>query len=304
VTRKTAPVLALMIAATAVLAEAPAQDVSLVPDRPIECPNCASWNQPHAPFRIYGNSYYVGPAGLSSILIATNDGLVLIDGALPQSAAVIARNIHALGFRVADIRLILNSHIHYDHAGGIASLQRASGARVAASAPATKALALGHATKDDPQFGFVTDAITYVPPRHVERITDGQVLTVGDVRLTAHMTPGHTPGGTSWTWRSCEKDRCLDMVYADSLTAVSDDTFRFTADPRRIEAFRASIARIASLPCDILMTPHPDFFGMEDKLAARKTNPTANPFIDRGACAAYAATASAMLDQRIAKEKK
>ena len=304
---KSASVLKMAFAAMAAFGQAPAKDGVFVPDKPIECPNCAAWNAPHTPFRIYGNSYYVGPAGLASVLIATKDGLVLIDGGLPQSALVILDNIRALGFQPADIKLILNSHIHYDHAGGIAALRMVSGARVAASAPSAKALALGHATADDPQYGFVSAATNYAPVDKVDLVEDGQVLTVGDVAFTAHLTPGHTPGGTSWTWQSCEAGRCLNMVYADSLTAVSDDSFHFTGDANhasRVEGFRASIAKIAALPCDVLMTPHPDFFQMEEKLAARKANPKTNPFIDPGACAAYAAGASAALDQRIADEKK
>jgi metallo-beta-lactamase class B len=286
-------------------AQESAPDVELVPDPALVCAQCEAWNQPHAPFRVYGNTYYVGTALLSSILIATDDGLVLIDGALPQSAPLIAENIRALGFRVADIKLILSSHIHHDHAGGIAALARASGARIAVSAPAAEALALGHATEDDPQYGYVSAATTYVPVTDVEVIADGQTLTVGDVTLTAHLTPGHTPGGTTWSWRACEDDACVDVVYADSLTAVSDDDFRFTGDaehPSRVESFRASIAAVAALPCDILLSPHPGFFQMEQKLTARDADSSTNPFIEPGACAAYAAAASEGLERRIAAE--
>lgn len=284
------------------LAQDAGGDVELIPDRPLQCGSCVAWNIPQEPFRVFGNTYYVGTAQLSSILIATDDGLVLIDGALPQSAPLIADSVRALGFRVADIRLILNSHIHHDHAGGLHALQRASGARVAASAPAAAALAVGHAGEDDPQFGYVSDAITYEPVTEVEIVEDGQTLTVGGVDFTAHMTPGHTPGGTTWTWRSCEAERCLDIVYADSLSAVSDDRFRFTDGPSRVDAFRASIGTVAELPCDVLMSPHPRFFRMEEKLAAREADPSANPFVETGACAAYAAAAAEGLDQRIARE--
>lgn len=296
---------ALLATASPSSAQEPASDVELVSDPALVCAQCEAWNQPQAPFRVHGNTYYVGTALLSAILIATDDGLVLIDGALPQSAPLIADNIRALGFRLADVKLILNSHIHFDHAGGLAALARASGARVAASAPAAAALALGHATEDDPQHGYVSAETTSVPITDVEVITDGQTLTVGDVTLTAHLTPGHTPGGTTWTWRSCEAERCLDMVYADSLTAVSDDDFRFTGDaehPSRVESFRASIAKVAALPCDVLMAPHPGFVRMEEKLAAREADPSTNPFIDPTACDAYAAAAADGLEQRIERE--
>src|SRR5262245_43364058 len=104
----------------------------LVPDSPIECPQCITWNVPLQPFRVFGNTYYVGTAELSAILITGDDGLVLLDAALPQSAPLIDANIRALGFDTANVRLILNSHTHFDHAGGIAALQRATRATVAA----------------------------------------------------------------------------------------------------------------------------------------------------------------------------
>ena len=97
------------------------------------CASCSEWNKPQRPFLIFGNTYYVGPRGLSSILITSKGGHVLIDGALPESAAQVAANVRSLGFRIEDVKVILNSHVHFDHAGGIAELQRLSGARVIAS---------------------------------------------------------------------------------------------------------------------------------------------------------------------------
>jgi metallo-beta-lactamase class B len=111
----------------------------------------AEWNQPQEPVRIFGDTYYVGVAGLSSVLIATNDGLILLDGDLPQSVPLIEGSIRKLGFRVEDIKLILNSHAHFDHAGGIAALQRDSGAVAAASPSGANALHQGHVVADDPQ---------------------------------------------------------------------------------------------------------------------------------------------------------
>src|SRR5271155_2844006 len=120
------------------------------------CANCAAWNKPHAAFRIFGNTYYVGTDGLSSVLIASSTGHVLIDGALPESAPLIVANIRSLGFRVEDVKLIVNSHAHFDHAGGIAELQRLSGARVAASQWTADVMNKGTVPHDDPQFGALT----------------------------------------------------------------------------------------------------------------------------------------------------
>src|SRR5688572_16525479 len=116
---------------------------ALKADRAKTCAPCDGWNAPLEPFRVFGNTYYVGVAGLSAVLIASDRCLILLDGGLPQSAPLIDANIRKLGFRTEDVRLIVNSHAHYDHAGGIAALQRASGAVVAASAPGARAIQRG-----------------------------------------------------------------------------------------------------------------------------------------------------------------
>jgi metallo-beta-lactamase class B len=152
------------------------------------------WNKAHKPFHVYGNTYYVGTQGLSSMLITSPEGHILIDGAVPQAAAKIAASIRTLGFNVQDVKLILNSHVHFDHAGGIAQLQRMSGAKVAASPASAKVLRTGAVDRDDPQFGSLP-AIAKVA--NVREIKDGEVVTVGALSVTAHFTPGHTPGGTS-----------------------------------------------------------------------------------------------------------
>jgi metallo-beta-lactamase class B len=265
-----------------------------------------NWNTPQEPFRIFGNTYYVGTAGLSSILITSDAGHILIDGALPQSAPLIVANIRALGFEPRDVRLVLNSHEHFDHAGGLAALQRATGARVAASPAAARALRQGHPTPEDPQYGSGLKA-RYDAIQQVEAIADRKTLQVGSIAITPHFTPGHTPGATTWAWRSCEGSRCVDVVYADSLTPVSDDGFRFTGDatkPSRVETFRGSIARVEQLPCDIILAPHPEFTDVIGKGARLKAGAAENPFIDPAACRTFVAAARKRLEERIAKEGK
>jgi metallo-beta-lactamase class B len=286
------------------LALAGADVPAFVADPPKSCGACDAWNAPREPFRVYGNTWYVGVAGLSSVLIVGKDGAILIDGGLTQSAPLIAEHIRTLGFRVENVRLILNSHTHFDHAGGIAALQRASGAQVAASPASRLALESGAPTPDDPQFGFGREAISFPALSKVRSIADGETLHVGELAVTAHFTPGHTSGSTTWTWRSCEAQHCLDIVYADSLNPLSAPGFKFTADAGRTATFAHSIAVVAKLPCGVLLAPHPDFLDLDAKLAKWQESPGVNPFIDSAACHAYAAGAKQRLDLRIAEERR
>lgn len=258
-------------------------------------------NAPQKPFRIFGNTYYVGTHGLGSVLITSPAGHILIDGALRESAPKIAANIRSLGFRVEDVKLILNSHAHLDHAGGIAELQRLSGARVAASPWAAEVMRKGAVLRDDPQFGTIKPV---APVANVQTFKEGETLTVGSLAVTAHLTPGHTPGGTSWTWRSCEGTRCLNLVYADSLSPVSADGFLFSRSkqyPHAVADFERSYAFLDSTPCDILITPHPDASNLWQRLERRKTDP--NALVDPGACRAYAEKGREALKERLAKEQ-
>ena len=274
-------------------------------DPPIKCDSCDEWNKAIEPFKVFGNTYYVGTGGLSALLVVGDQGLILLDGALPQSAAVIDANIRKLGFKIQDVKLIVNSHGHYDHAGGINALQRASGAAVVASPSSASALRRGENTPDDPQFGFGREANAFPAVKDVKVIKDGETLRVGNAAITANFTPGHTPGSTAWTWRSCEGDRCLDIVYADSLTAVAAPGFKYTAEPERVALFRRSITRVAELPCDIVISTHPSATGLDEKIkkraAAKAGEP--DPFVDRG-CKAFAARSMKALETRIAEETK
>ena len=268
------------------------------------CPNCPVWNAPQAPFRIFGNIWYVGPHGLTTILITSDSGHVLIDGGLPESVPQILAHIRSLGFRIEDVKLIVNTHVHFDHAGGIAELQRASGARVAASEWSAAVLKKGGVSPDDPQSGVIAGI---APVANVETLQDGQTFRVGPLELTAHLTPGHTPGGTSWTWKSCEADRCLDIVFSDSLTAVSADAYKFTDHPRLVHAFDSSYAFLRATPCDILLTTHPDASNFWDRRAAEVASANAQAatkLIDPAACRQLAERAQAQLQDRLATEKK
>jgi metallo-beta-lactamase class B len=280
------------------------QASSFQSDPPHKCDDCEEWNKPREPFKIFGNTYFVGTDGLSAILITGDAGLVLLDGGLEQSAARIDANIRKLGFRTEDVKLIVNSHGHFDHAGGIAALQRASGATVAASPSGASALQRGENTTDDPQYGFGKEFNGYPPVKNVKVIKDSEVLRVGNVAITANFTPGHTPGSTTWTWRSCEGAACMNMVYADSISAAAAPGFKFTDQPGLVALMRRSITRVGELPCDIVVSTHPSATNLDAKIkgrAAQRGGP--DPFVDHG-CKALAATAMKNLDARVADEKK
>jgi metallo-beta-lactamase class B len=257
------------------------------------CDGSDDYNKPAPPVRIHGNTYLVGSCGISSILIVGDGGDILIDGGTEQDADIIADNIRELGFKPEDIRFILMSHEHPDHIGGIAKLQRMSGATIVASAPAKKVFESGLANADDPQAG----TLKAVPTATVGRVIgDGGEVRLGNLMLTAMATPGHTPGALSWRWVSCDGGGCRTIVYADSLTPMSGPNYRFSDHPAYLAAYRASIAKIAASPCEILVTPHPSASDMPHRLALGE------PLFDPMVCKAYAAQLTKQLDDRLAKE--
>ena len=257
------------------------------------CKDWDEWDKPAPPVRIHGNTFLVGTCGISAILVTGEDGHVLIDSGTEKGADLVAANIGALGFKLRDIKYLLTSHEHHDHVGGVARLQQLTGATLVASAAAGKALNTGVVGSDDPQSGLDKP----YPAANVGRvITDGGDVRLGNLRIFAIATPGHTPGATSWRWESCDGGVCRTMVYADSLSPVSRDDYKFSDHPANLAAFRASIAKIAASPCEILMTPHPSASQMRDRMTGKQ------PLFDEAGCKNYAAALTKRLDERLAKE--
>ncbi len=262
------------------------------------------WNRPQKPFRVFGNTYYVGTHGLSAILVTSDSGHILIDGDLPESTQQIVANIRSLGFRIEDVKIILNSHVHFDHAGGIAQLQRLSGAKVLASPWSAVVMRTGGPGRGDPQYRGGTKIARI---QNVVELHDGERVNLGPLALTTHFTPGHTPGGTSWTWRSCESNVCHEIVYSDSLAPISSGGFRFTDSrehPHVLEDFEKSFGFLESAPCDILITTHPDASGLWDRIEARDKGNTPDPLVDSGACRELAQRGRQSLGKRLAEEGK
>lgn len=257
------------------------------------CEGRDGWSDAAPPARIHGSTYYVGTCGITVLLIATPDGHVMIDGATEQAAPHVLANIRKLGFDPRDVKLIVSTHEHIDHVGGLAALKAATGAKLVARMPARAALASGRADPDDPQ-AAILPPFTGVAVDRIVR--DGEVVRLGRQRLTVHATPGHTSGGTSWSWRSCDSGKCQQVVYADSLNASSADGYRFADHPERVAPLRASIAKVAALDCGLLLSPHPSASAMFERFAGNR------PLAESDACRAYAAAAGKRLDDRLASE--
>lgn len=257
------------------------------------CQGKDGWSDPAPPVKVFANVYYVGTCGITALLVASDQGHVLLDAGTAEAAPQVAANIRALGFKLEDVEWIVSSHEHFDHAGGLAELKRLTGARFAASPLAAAALERGTPDWRDPQLGSIRDFAAV----KVDRIMrDGEHLTLGPLDLTMHTTPGHAPGSTSWTWRSCEGSACRDMTYIDSVSAVSSDTYKFSQQRVYVDAFARSLGKIAGLPCEVLITPHPSASGLFDRLAGKK------PLADADACFNYALAGQATLEQRLKDE--
>lgn len=234
------------------------------------------WNTPVEPFTVIGNIHYVGMKGVSAYLIATADGHFLIDGALAQGAPLIIANIERLGFNIRDVRYLLNTHAHYDHAAGLARLQRASGATMAASEADRAPLEAG-------RFPYGPSRDTAFPPIRVDRVIgDGDTLTLGGVTLTAHLTPGHTPGCTSWSTDVMGADGARHRAFFHCSATVGGQSLAPPAYPNMIADFRSTFARVRAIEADVLLTNHPVLMDF-DARRARQLAGDANAFVDPAA---------------------
>jgi metallo-beta-lactamase class B len=259
------------------------------------CTDFDEWDKPGPPFRLHGNTYYVGTCGISALLVAGPDGHTVIDSGTDEGAKVVLANIRALGFEPRDVKTLLMSHEHFDHVGGMARLQAATGATIVTTEAAAKVLRSGVTDAADPQALSAHPAFPPVAGR-IETLDGATPIRRGGMIFRPILTPGHTLGATSWSWQDCTDDGCKAIVYADSLNPISSDGYRFSDHPDLVVAFRAGAAEVADAPCDIVMAPHPGAVGLRARLLG------ATPLSDPGGCRAYAATATNRMDQRLAKE--
>lgn len=255
-----------------------------------------AWTEPVAPFRIAGDIYYVGTKGLAAYLIKTPGGLVLLDGPMAENVPAIERSIAALGFRVADIKWLILTHAHFDHAGGLAALKRDSGAAMLAPAAERPALESGRPPSET-SYGLITFA-----PVKVDRVVaDGAALDLGGLALTPVVTPGHTPGCTSWVTTTVERGRTLRVVFPCSLTVAGNRLIGNPGYPGIVEDFRASFPRVAALEADIVLPAHPEL-GQVHERHARQAAGDADAFVDPALLAAYVARAEAAFTAELARQ--
>jgi metallo-beta-lactamase class B len=233
-----------------------------------------AWNKPFKPFRIIDKIYYVGTNFLACYLITTPGGHILIDTGMEESAPIVRANIEALGYKLKNIRIILSSHAHFDHVAGHADLVAATGAQVYATSADAVTLESGGTKAFHPLSSF--------KPVKVSRILkDGDIVRLGNVALTAHLTPGHTEGNTTWTTTVEENGKKYEVVFAGSMSINPGvHLVNYPPWPKIADAYARSFRTLKELPCDVFLGPHGTFFNLEEKVKRMSADHKTNPFID------------------------
>jgi metallo-beta-lactamase class B len=234
-----------------------------------------AWNRPVEPFRITGNVYYVGAVEVSSFLITTPKGHILLDSGLAETVPLIQANLKKLGFKIEDVKILINSHAHYDHAGGLADLKELTGAKLMTSEADAALLANGG--KGDFRWG---DALSYKPVKADRVLRDNDKVELGGVTLTARLTPGHTKGSTTWMMKVKEAGKQLDVIFAGSTSAPGYKLVDNPQYPGIVADYTYTFGLLKSLHCDVFLGPHGSFFSLLQKAARLKQGEKNNPFID------------------------
>jgi metallo-beta-lactamase class B len=259
----------------------------------------ASMKEPFAPFHVIGNIYYVGSKGLACYIIATKDGEILLDTGYPDMAQQIEGNIQKLGYKLSDVKILIDSHSHIDHAGGVAELKSATGAKLMSLAEDAPYLESGG--HNDVLFG---DRNLF-PPAKVDRILhDGDTVTLGGVTLTAHLTPGHTPGNTTWTMVTEDKGKSYSVVFFGMVSVMPNANFSGNpAYPNMGADYARTVKVLPTLKCDVFLGSNASFFDMEKKHDALMNGADPNPFIDPAGCKAFVDRVEDGYQQALQREK-
>jgi len=254
------------------------------------------WNTPTEPFRMIGNVYYVGTDGLASYLITSPQGHILVDTVMPEATSQIKANIEKLGFKVADIKYLLNTHAHIDHTGGLAEMKQASGAQLVAGEADKPLLEGGYypGAREETALNF--------PPVKVDRtVREGDTVTIADVTLTARETPGHSPGCTSWEFSVKDGDATRSALIFCSGTVALNRLVTNPTYPGIVTDYKKTFARAQDMKPDVLLAPHPEMYKMAEK-RAKLAEGGPNPFVNPGEFNAYAATLEKAFEDALAKQ--
>ena len=256
----------------------------------------AAWTQAQSPFHIVGDIYYVGSKGLAAYLIASPEGHVLIDAPLAENASMIEANIKTLGFRLQDVKILLNNHAHHDHAGGLAQLKKDTGAQLLAAPGDVWALEHGRARGDN------TAGLPSWPAVKVDRLLhDGEVVRLGEIALTALFTPGHTPGCTSWAIETKERGATRHVLFPCSLSIAGNVLAGNKAYPTIVADYRKSFDRLESYNgAEIVLTGHPEVADVIGRHEAERLGDP-NAWDDSGQLGAILSDASDELDKALGK---
>ena len=254
------------------------------------------WTAPFEPFQLIDNIYYVGTDGIAVYVIKTSQGLILMDTAMPQSTGMIKDNIAKLGFKVADIKIILNTHAHLDHTGGFAEIKKETGAQLIAGERDKPLLEGGYYPGDEKNEDLAFPAVK------VDRaVKEGDKVTLGDTTLTAHATPGHSPGCTSWELTVKDGKENREVLFFCSGTVALNRLVGQPTYPGIVDDYRATFAKAKAMKIDVLLGPHPEVYGMQAKRAEMKEG-APNPFVKPDEIVTYATGLSEDFDKQLAKQ--
>jgi metallo-beta-lactamase class B len=261
--------------------------------------NMQQWNRPFPPYRVIDNVYYVGTNEIAQFLITTSAGHILLDSGFDAALPRLGENIALLGFRYADIKVLLASHAHIDHVQAHARVRRQTGARVVASSADAAFIESGG--KGETVFD---GEHSWTPCTVDRRVGDNERVTLGATTLTAHLTPGHTLGATTWTMQVRDRGRALDVVFFPSANVNAGVRLLGNARyPDIARDFASSFAIWKALPCDVFLADHGEFYGMKAKYERARENPPQNPFIDPAGYQAFVARAEARFREQLAAER-
>jgi len=282
----------LILSLFAFLALSPGSSPAQQPERVVEA---------FGPFKVIGNIYYVGDTGNAVYLFTTPAGHILFDTGFPETAPIVRSSVEKLGFRMRDIKIMINGHAHVDHVGGHALVKEMTGARIVASELDAPVIESGARRGD-----FRGPRANPWAPAKVDRIIrDGDTVSLGGVTLTAHHAPGHTLGNLSWTWTIGEGGRRLNVAIMPSI-GVNEGVRVFNNPnyPNIAEQYQSTFRRLKTIPCDVFLGPHGRQYNLEEKYARMQAGAAQNPFIDPAGCRQYVDNAEARFMKQLEEERR